>query len=511
MSTTTPGPYSPVSDLETTADYPPASPMAPTDTWVMASRAKEGAPEDPLRAYHEEIRTLRQSVAGVTLVRDQLQAELAALTAKRHELEEQLLTREALLSKHEQQLAERQEQITALSASLAAITVSRDKLQAELSALAKPSQDPGADEELLRENQRELALRDLRVTQLSEELATRAQQHFLVAAERDDLQARLERARTDLSNIAQKRDRKTSAQAEAEREHALRAAALARSRDDLTELQRRVARNREALQRAETRRQVFDAMLRDREEMIDERDARVGALQAELEEQRRDHATALERANAQLAAAIARAGGAERQFGQQLPGAPAHDTVPTAPTPDAQPRLAALETELAELNGTLRSLSEQLQAERDSNATLRHDLASAERRLHEASHELKQSNERGARLEAEAVAAKPLLLTGQRLLVRTEGDAGIVHVLGRRTTIGRTPANDLCIDAESISRHHAVVLATDTSTVVEDLNSTNGVFVNDVRVTRHELRAGDIVTIGKASFRYVLKPEPGQT
>ncbi len=106
---------------------------------------------------------------------------------------------------------------------------------------------------------------------------------------------------------------------------------------------------------------------------------------------------------------------------------------------------------------------------------------------------------------------RPPLPAGQRLLVRTEGDSGIVHVLGRRTTIGRTPDNDLSIDAESISRHHAVVLATDTSTVVEDLNSTNGVFVNDVRVTRHELRAGDVLTIGKASFRYVLKPDPGHT
>ena len=98
----------------------------------------------------------------------------------------------------------------------------------------------------------------------------------------------------------------------------------------------------------------------------------------------------------------------------------------------------------------------------------------------------------------------------QRLLVRAEGDTGIVHVLGKRTTIGRIPANDLCIDADCISRHHAVVLVTDSSTVVEDLNSTNGVFVNDVRVTRHALRDGDLLTIGKTSFRYVLKPETAQ-
>ncbi len=87
--------------------------------------------------------------------------------------------------------------------------------------------------------------------------------------------------------------------------------------------------------------------------------------------------------------------------------------------------------------------------------------------------------------------------------MRTVGDTGIVHVLGRRTTIGRIPSNDLCIDTEFVSRHHAVVLVTDSGTVVEDLNSTNGVFVNDVRVTRQELREGDVLTIGTTSFRYV--------
>ena len=93
-----------------------------------------------------------------------------------------------------------------------------------------------------------------------------------------------------------------------------------------------------------------------------------------------------------------------------------------------------------------------------------------------------------------------------RLLVRTEGDSGIVQVLGRRTSIGRTADNDMRIDADYISRHHAVVLATTTGTVVEDLHSTNGVYVNGVRVTRQRLNEGDLVVIGRTEFRYVTKP-----
>ncbi|MDB6103555.1 MAG: hypothetical protein JWO52_3554, partial [Gammaproteobacteria bacterium] len=46
-----------------------------------------------------------------------------------------------------------------------------------------------------------------------------------------------------------------------------------------------------------------------------------------------------------------------------------------------------------------------------------------------------------------------------RLLIRTDGDMEVVHVLGRKTTVGRTPDNDLQIDAKFISRHHAVILA----------------------------------------------------
>ena len=87
----------------------------------------------------------------------------------------------------------------------------------------------------------------------------------------------------------------------------------------------------------------------------------------------------------------------------------------------------------------------------------------------------------------------------------TDGDAEIVHVLGRRTTIGRGADNDLRIDTKFISRHHAVVIAGPAQTMLEDLRSTNGVMVNGRRVTRSPLRDGDVVHIGKTQFRYVQR------
>jgi chromosome segregation ATPase len=94
-----------------------------------------------------------------------------------------------------------------------------------------------------------------------------------------------------------------------------------------------------------------------------------------------------------------------------------------------------------------------------------------------------------------------------RLLIRIgDGESEVVHMLGRKTTIGRTPDNDLSIDAKFISRHHAVILAGPTHTIIEDLKSTNGVLVNSRRITRQTLKDGDIVLVGKAQFRFAVRP-----
>ncbi|HZF24710.1 MAG TPA: FHA domain-containing protein [Steroidobacteraceae bacterium] len=101
-------------------------------------------------------------------------------------------------------------------------------------------------------------------------------------------------------------------------------------------------------------------------------------------------------------------------------------------------------------------------------------------------------------------ASEPLT----RLLVRLDGEAEIVHVINKKTTgIGRTDDNDIHIDTKYISRHHARILIAGNSTVVEDLGSTNGVFVNERRVNRrHALEDGDVLMVGKTQFRFAVKP-----
>jgi len=91
-------------------------------------------------------------------------------------------------------------------------------------------------------------------------------------------------------------------------------------------------------------------------------------------------------------------------------------------------------------------------------------------------------------------------------LVRIDGDKNISHALARRTRIGRAPSCELHIDSSSVSRHHALVLTGAGETIIEDLNSTNGVIVNGRHVTRQVLSDGDLLTIGEIQFRYVERP-----
>ena len=97
-------------------------------------------------------------------------------------------------------------------------------------------------------------------------------------------------------------------------------------------------------------------------------------------------------------------------------------------------------------------------------------------------------------------------------LVRIDGDKSTSHVLGRRTRIGRATGCELHIDSSSVSRHHALILLGGRETIIEDLNSTNGVIVNGRHVTRQVLSDGDLLIIGEIHFRYAEKParRPGE-
>jgi pSer/pThr/pTyr-binding forkhead associated (FHA) protein len=72
-----------------------------------------------------------------------------------------------------------------------------------------------------------------------------------------------------------------------------------------------------------------------------------------------------------------------------------------------------------------------------------------------------------------------------------------VPVGSRAVSIGRSPDNDLPVDNLAVSNYHARVYFEAGKLVVEDLDSLNGTFLNDMRVERATLRDGDSIWVGK--------------
>jgi hypothetical protein len=71
-----------------------------------------------------------------------------------------------------------------------------------------------------------------------------------------------------------------------------------------------------------------------------------------------------------------------------------------------------------------------------------------------------------------------------------------------RVIIGRTPDNDVQIASRFVSRHHAQVVSDQRHCVIEDMNSTNGVFIRSQRVKQQPLADGDIIQIGEHKLLY---------
>ena len=168
------------------------------------------------------------------------------------------------------------------------------------------------------------------------------------------------------------------------------------------------------------------------------------------------------------------------------------------------------EARVAELPASVESRLAALAAQREQE---RAGWLEVEQRL---SRELKQERLARSRAERELsrheeelerVASVPMAPASRRCLVRLDRGREAVYdlPLAHSTTIGRTPDNDLQVRENYISRSHAIIKLNADNAIIEDSGSRNGVFVNDRRITRELLRDGDIVTLGKARFRFSIK------
>lgn len=352
-----------------------------------------------------------------------------------------------------------------------------------------------------------------------------------------DLQRELAEARSALTEARTQLSAQHAALGETQQQVEQRARAQRHLERDAQELRRRGERTLEALATWQGFRGVVEAQVAERDDALRgiegrhaaelaEAESRFRALEATLAEARQSSATRLLGLEEQL-----------RRSEQAL--ATQTDALKLATEHAAQQaqQLAMRDARVAELEAALATLRAQEEkasagarvydAQLARIAELEADAGGLRERLQAAEEHAHAALERVRRLESEAHASAALLGNLQqnierlgrddtgtrpvlkavpepvvRVFIRQDSGADVVYPVGKRTTIGRTPENDIQVDTTFVSRHHAVLLSSPDHCIVEDLNSTNGVLVNGRRVGRQILQDGDTVTIGRTEFRY---------
>jgi len=91
-----------------------------------------------------------------------------------------------------------------------------------------------------------------------------------------------------------------------------------------------------------------------------------------------------------------------------------------------------------------------------------------------------------------------------RLILSLDGQTlAEYNMTKERYTIGRLPDNDIRVDNAAVSGHHSLIINILNDSFLEDLNSTNGTYVNGKLIKKHALQHGDVITAGHHQLRYV--------
>ncbi len=95
-----------------------------------------------------------------------------------------------------------------------------------------------------------------------------------------------------------------------------------------------------------------------------------------------------------------------------------------------------------------------------------------------------------------------------RLVLSLDGQVMAEYNMNKeRYTVGRLPDNDIRIDNAAVSGHHSLIINILNDSFLEDLNSTNGTYVNGKLIKKHALQHGDVITVGHHQLRFVEDDE----
>jgi pSer/pThr/pTyr-binding forkhead associated (FHA) protein len=107
------------------------------------------------------------------------------------------------------------------------------------------------------------------------------------------------------------------------------------------------------------------------------------------------------------------------------------------------------------------------------------------------------------RVRHQALPARPAR-SGRYIEVQGPGQQALLVALDHGVThIGRGLHADLRLDENSVSRRHAILVNRQASVRLLDDRSSNGTYVNGLRITQTELRSGDVLVLGRVVLRYL--------
>ncbi|HTW37865.1 MAG TPA: FHA domain-containing protein [Steroidobacteraceae bacterium] len=508
--------------------------------------------ESEIDSLREVQAAAEQRASGLDRELTDARSALAAAEAQIHELMQLLEQRESALRSAETRAA-------ALAARLAEgeqarahaelrLGEVRAQVSAQLEALQAREGRRGVRDALFRELdgeaqrhesraaelERVIASRADRARELEAELETTRRRSDEAAARAQSLNTALAAKEVELASLARineelRQSVRAVTESGAETLERLQKAELdaqSRAEAHARELGAALARQRELESTRDERRRELDDVEKDRERRFAALQAEAAALRTELA----GRSSALAMAELRHAEDATRHA-ADTQRAEEL------DTR----VADYARAAVALQQELTESRDGLRGAEGDLRIAEDAILRLEAELRAKATRIEEltklnddwrdtleaARESIEERDSLIRRLEAEAAHSTALLdnlqhsmlsleaspggaddaaaQSATRLLIRAEGETEVVHVLGRKTSIGRTPDNDVQIDTKFVSRHHAVILTGPAHTVIEDLNSTNGLLVNGQRVTRQNLEDGDAIIVGNAQFRFAMR------
>lgn len=254
------------------------------------------------------------------------------------------------------------------------------------------------------------------------------------------------------------------------REETERASTL---RDELASLKiefsRRADTRQDRIAQREAALQTQQGRIAELESLLEASERALGERQAELDTQ----AEALAEARAEREALERRlAESAEKPLSEEL-------VDPELPVEEQSRRITTLQRELTERIDALRELQDgELQDGRRPGAVV----------------------DFGARRSEDRPATAAERFT---LVCLTSDEPASYDIVKPDMTIGRSSSCDIQILTHFVSREHARLELDEDRVTLEDLGSTNGVFVNAVRVDRQILQHGDWVTIGETQFRFL--------